>query len=119
MHRDADFWVLDYKMPTGIYQDLYTTRERGEALIDLETELNSIVDPDERVLFMDLVPMGYLMTNAIPCTPSAWDQIQYSYGFTNDDILRSYFRVTGFIPDKILYVFTGRDEELSPYNCVK
>lgn len=113
MYRDEPFYKLDYRVKSGVYAGLYTTLERGEALELLETEIRGITSSQEKVLFMDTVPMAYLMTDALHCAPSTWDVTQYSYGFNDDTLLHNYFKVADTNPDKIIYIYTGRDDVLS------
>ena len=113
-YREAEMSELKYKVKTGIYKGLYTTQNRGESLEKLEKELKKVVFPKDKVLFMETVPMGYLMVfEAIPFAPTTWDIMQYSYGFNNDEIMQLFFAQKKDIPDKIIYIFTGRDKILS------
>ena len=76
------------------------------------------------VLFMDLAPEAYLMTNAKHCAPSTWDMTLYAYGFNDDFLLQSYFDVSKQQPTKIIYVeMATYDEtpsiEIDEYNFTK
>lgn len=113
VYRDRSIPELNYKINSGIYHGMYTTRERGMAIEVLESELKEHTKDNETVLFMETVPMAYLMSKAIPCTPSTWDVTLYSYGFNDDTLYRKYFDITDKIPDKIIYIYTRRDKVLS------
>ena len=113
IYRDMPIKQLKYKVESGIYKNLYTTKERGEGLELLEKTIKSETNANERILFMDNTPMAYLMTEAQHCAPSTWDIQLYSYKFTEDTLLRKYFVNTGKMPDKIIYIFTGIDKILS------
>ena len=113
LYREAPFKKLEYLVEYGVYKGLHTTKERGDALIALEMELRAITSEGDDVLFMEAVPMAYLMTNSSFCTPTTWDAMQYSYGFKDDRIMRKYFQAVGRVPNKIIYIDTGRDEVLS------
>lgn len=113
MYRDDPMPKLDYKVESGIYKGLYTTKQRGEGIESLEKSIKFITGANEKILFMDTVPMAYLMTDSKHCSPSSWELQQYTYGFKDDTLLRKYFEKTGCTPDKIIYIFTGRDKILS------
>lgn len=113
IYREEPIAKLDYKIDYGVYSGLKTTKAKGEGIVALEKILRSETSSFNNILFMDCVPMAYLMTDALHCAPSTWDIQQYSYGFTDDTLLRKYFERTGCTPDKIIYIFTGRDKILS------
>ena len=113
MYRDEPMNRQNYKVEYGVYSGLYTTRARGEGLVSLEKTIRSATNSFDNILFMDCVPMAYLMTDARYTAPSTWDIQQYTYGFTDDTLLQKYFKIAGRTPDKIIYIFTGRDKVLS------
>ena len=113
VYRDAPIFQLNSKVDNGIYKGLYTTEQRKNGVIELQLILNDNLNPDDTVLFMETVPMAYLMTEAKPCTPSTWDISQYTYGFNDDTLYQKYFEKIGGIPKKIVYIDQGRDECLS------
>lgn len=103
--RDGALPALTCRVERGVYRGLYTTPERAEALQNLEEQLDARVSPGEAVLFADLMPMVYLMTDGLPCTPTSWDPCHYRYGFQDDNLYQSYFQKTGRVPDKIFYAY--------------
>lgn len=113
VYREAPLKEMNYKISSGVYKGLYTTQERAEGLLEIEDTIRKITDKKDNVLFMEVVPFAYLMTEANACTPSTWDISLYSYGFNYDVQYRSYFTVMNCIPDKIIYIDTGRDDHLS------
>lgn len=44
---------------------------------------------------------------------STWDTMQYSYGFNHPEIMYRYFKNKGSIPDIVIYIDFGRDEQIS------
>lgn len=116
VYRDEHIPFLTKRVESGAYKGVYTTPERADGLIVLESIIKQYTDKTDRVLFMDCVPFGYLMTDAAPCAPSSWDQNLYTYGFMEDDLFMDYFRFTDTIPTKIIYVDYGRDEVWSIEN---
>lgn len=113
VYRDQPIDQLTYQVPSGVYRGIYTTEERANTLVQLETYLDGKLSQSDSVLFMETVPCAYLMTDAKPCTPSTWDISLYSYGFNNDSLYQRYFFISNDTPDYIIYVDTGRDEKLS------
>lgn len=112
-YGDSPFNCLTSKVETGVYKHLYTTHERKQSLEKLENEINEITTKDDYVLFMETVPMAYLMTDAAFCTPSTWDIMLYSYGFKEDTLMKKYFETVDKVPNKIIYIDTTRDTMLS------
>lgn len=110
---ENDFYNMNYRIPEGVYKGIYSTEQRGKSLVALERYIKENVKLEESVLFMEVVPMAYLMTDASFCTPSTWDIMLYSYGFNDDTMMQEYFKIVEKIPDKIIYIDTGRDEMLS------
>ncbi|MCI9133751.1 MAG: hypothetical protein HFI31_06130 [Lachnospiraceae bacterium] len=96
-----------------MYKGIYTSEERATALMDLETYIKDHTTDDDKLLFMEVVSMAYLMSNGEFCTPSPWDITLYSYGFNDDRIMRTYLGIVEDYPTKIIYIDTGRDEILS------
>ncbi|MDY9920628.1 MAG: hypothetical protein U2P59_02230 [Synergistota bacterium] len=113
LYRDEPIDQLNYKVKYGVYSGLYTTRARGEGILSLEKTIRSVTNSSDNILFMDCVPMAYLMTDAQYTAPSTWDIQLYSYGFTDDILLQKYFKTVNRTPNKIIFIFTGRDKILS------
>lgn len=104
VYRDSPIRELDYKVTTGIYKGLYTTRENGEAIERLEGLIREETAGAESVLICDLFPMGYLMTDAASCTPTGWDPNMYRYRFQDMELFKAYFERVGKTPEIILYI---------------
>lgn len=123
IYRDGQIEELQYKVDSGIYKGVYTTKERAETLPLIETYLKTFLTKNDKVLFMEVVPFAYLMTDAQACTPSTWDVSLYSYGFNDDSMYQRYFETVDEVPDYIIYIDTGRDNHLSveedSYNFTK
>lgn len=114
VYRDDNFRSLTYKVQTGVYKGIYTTKARANDLPELEEYLNSIVEDDETYAFRDNVPAAYLMMHkGLACEISTWDILQHTYHRNSPAILFDYYRRRDMIPDKIIYVDYGRDEKLS------
>lgn len=124
---------LDVKIESGVYRGIYTVKDKANSIVELESYIKENTNDDMNVLFMEVVPMAYLMSNGHAFCPTTWDIMQYSYGNNDSEGMLRYFESRGDIPDKIIYVDTGRDEMLSidkngyefnkfvekNYNCVE
>ncbi len=113
VYREGNIKTLTYMADEGIYKGIFTSYSVAENLIALENELNVITSEEETVLFLDCVPFAYLMVESTPFTPSTWDLMAYSYGYNDASVMMDYFDIKDDIPDKIIYIDTGRDELLS------
>lgn len=112
VYGDAPLSDLTCRVEEGVYQGLYTTRDKAQGLPALENELQTQLSPEDTVLFLDCAPMAYLMTPARHCTATTWDT-GYGGSAEVESRLPAYFSVTGQIPGKIVYVDAGRYETLS------
>lgn len=114
VYRDAPIAELDTVVQSGVYAGLRTTEQRAHDLPELEQYLNTLVEPDDFYAFRDNVPAGYLMMHkGKMCDIATWDCLQYSYGVNAPAKLFDYYSRRDQIPDKIIYVDYGRDEQLS------
>lgn len=114
VYRDENFHSLNYKVESGVYKGLYTTEARARGLPEMEKYLNSIIGENDTYAFRDNVPSAYLMVHkGKVCEISTWDILQYSYNRNSPAIMFDYYRRREMIPDKIIYVDYGRDENLS------
>lgn len=104
VYRDEPLPALSCRVEKGVFRGLRTTPERAEALQAMEEDIRARTSPGESVLFADLFPAGYLMTEADPCTPSTWDPCHFRDGFQDADIYLDWFEKTGRLPDKIFFV---------------
>ncbi len=104
VYRDSPIRQLDYRVETGIFRGIRTTRENGEAVTRLEETLREKTAGAESLLICDLFPMGYLMSGAPPCTPTTWDPCMYRYGFQDMELYRAYFDLTGRTPGMIVFI---------------
>lgn len=114
VYRDEPLPLLKHRVGEGVYAGIYTTEERVNDLVELENYLNTVVEEDEYFAFRDNVPCGYLMVhNGKMCDVTTWDILQYTYHKNEPAKLFDYYKRRDTIPDKIIYVDYGRDENLS------
>ena len=114
VYRDDDFQNLTHRIESGEYKGIYTTETRSKDLPELEEYLNLVIKEDETYAFRDNVPSAYLMVHTGKmCEISTWDVLQHSYHRNSPAVLFDYYRVRDMIPDIIVYIDYGRDENLS------
>ncbi len=113
VYRDEKISQLNTRIEAGIYKGLYTTEENAEEIINLERYIKEITREQDEVLFLDQVPFAYLMSNGKFCTPTTMDPMLYSYHVNDDTLLLEFYKVKEKKPDKIIYIWTGRDKILS------
>ena len=118
VYRDDPISQLDYKVTEGIYKGIYTSKDNAECTIEVERYIKDNTGSKELISFRDNVPFGYLMSNGIMCDIRTWDAMQYSYiepGAVKDSPVNMYryYKNTGNIPDKYIYIDYGRDEIVS------
>lgn len=105
---------LTMRVDEGVYAGLYTTPEKAVLLQELESYIRLHTSRGEYVLFMDRVPMTYLMTEAYSCAPTSWDPQLYASGYRGEsNMLQDYFETVDKIPDKIIYVQTSDARTIS------
>lgn len=105
---------LSYRVNSGVYKGIYTTKARAHDLPEMEEYLNKLIADGEPFAFRDNVPGGYLMARkGVMCDRATWDRMQYSYGVNAPDNLYNYYQRKGKIPQKFIYVDFGIDEQLS------
>lgn len=113
VYRDVDILETNCIVESGVYKGIITDKKRCNGLVKLEETIRKYTEKFEFILFLDNVPMAYLMNNGIPFTPSTWDISAYTYGFNDDFLYKTYFKHKKNLPNKIIYIDTGRDELVS------
>ena len=113
VYRDAPMNELIYKVKTGIFKGIYTTEQNAADIMELESFIHDNTSEDEWIKFMDNVPMGYLFSDGKMCDIRTWDDMNYTYKRNNPTKMYKYFVNREVIPDKLIYVDFGRDEQLS------
>lgn len=114
IYNDRNINELSYVIRSGVYKGIRTTKEKAYDLPELENYLNDLIGKDENYAFRDNVPSAYLMVHkGKVCEISTWDILQHSYHRNSPAVLFDYYRRRDMIPDKIIYIDFGRDENLS------
>lgn len=114
VYRDDYFSSLKHIVKNGVYKGIYTSENRAADLPELEYYLNKIIGNNETYAFRDNVPCAYLMIHkGKSCDISTWDILQYTYKRNAPSVLFDYYRRRNMIPDKIIYIDYGRDNNLS------
>lgn len=104
IYRDEPINKLTSRVSTGVYRDMYTTPARAVAIQELEQSLKAQIDPSKTVLYADLMPSAYMMTQAQPLTPTTWDPTMYRYGFQDNGHYQRYFSMKGQTPDQVVFI---------------
>ncbi|MBD5549685.1 MAG: hypothetical protein HDQ96_00675 [Lachnospiraceae bacterium] len=113
VYRDAPMDELVYAVKEGIFKGIYTTEQNAEDIVELETFIHENTSKEEWIKFMDNVPVGYLFSDGRMCDIRTWDDMNYTYNKNNPTKMYKYFINRETIPDKLIYVDYGRDEQLS------
>lgn len=113
VYRDVDVFESNCIISKGVYKGIITNEKKCKGLVNLENIIRMNTNKQETVLFLDNVPMAYLMSNSSPLTPSTWEISAYSYGFNDDFLYKAYFDYQNKLPSKIIYIDTGRDKTVS------
>jgi len=113
VYRDAKIAELTSKVDSGIWKGCYTTPEKANAIIQIEAYVKSITESEDDVLFLDWVSFAYLMSNGKGCSPTTLDPMTYSYGVNSPKIMFKYYSLVNKVPNKIIYIDFGRNEQLS------
>ena len=114
VYRDDTIGNLGCKVESGVYKGIYTTETRSADVVELEEYLNNLIGEEDTYSFRDNVPFAYLMTHqGKVCELSTWDYLQYSYNRNSPAPLFDYYRRRNMIPDWIIYIDYGRDENVS------
>lgn len=72
VYRDAPLQDLDTQIDSGPGAGLYTTKERVEQNQALLDAIDRYAPSDGNVLFVRLLPYGYLCTNSLPAVWHTW-----------------------------------------------
>ena len=114
MYRDAGIKTLKYKVESGVYKGIYTTKKRLNDLPELEKYLNSIIGKNESYAFRDNVPCAYVMMHTGKvCEISTWDAMQFAYKCNSPAIIFNYYKCREMIPNKIIYIEHSHYNQLS------
>lgn len=113
VYRDEAIGSLTTTVSEGAYKGLKTTEARANGITKLEQNIRKYTDKNDDVLFLDHVPMSYIMTEARHCTPCSGDFAMYTYSVNDPSCYFTYFRETGRTPSKIIYIQTNRDPHVS------
>lgn len=113
VYRDAPMEELVYQIKEGTFKGIYTKEQNAMDMLELEAYIHEVTTEDEWVKFLDNVPVGYLFSDGKICDVRTWDEMNYTYDRNNPTKMYKYFINRRAIPDKLIYVDYGRDEQLS------
>ena len=113
IYRDDKISNLTTRVESGIWKGIYTTKERSEAIQELEKFIYNNTDQNDRVFFLDWASFGYMMSRGSICAPSTLDVLyHYDVNIDNNQYIK-FFENEQTIPTKIIYIDFGRDPQLS------
>jgi hypothetical protein len=92
VYEDAAVPRLTARVETGPFKGLYTTPEKAKFVMDIEREVLRFAKSDDRVLFHDFFPAGYLMTALPTAANSAWTSDPVRYPAFSRNLVEYYER---------------------------
>ena len=103
VYRDQAIEYLNTKVSSGVFEGLYTSKERREFIMKFEDFISENTNSNETICVVTREPMIYVMSDARIQSPQTWDP-QYLYrGYTSSEPLLSYFKDLNIeYPDTII-----------------
>lgn len=103
-YRDADVWECDTRIDKGIYKGIFTTKEKGEYLVELENYIHEVTTPDDYVFAQQEFHALYIMSEGKMLAPAAWNSaVFWGLERSGDEYVMKYFEFMQREPDIILY----------------
>lgn len=99
VYRDDNIAELNTRFKSGAYYGLYTTEEKKDYLTDLAKDIALVAKPDDKVLFYDNFPVGYLLTSLRPATNLTWINPKAYYPTIDRESTINYFKRRKIQPD--------------------
>ena len=103
VYRDSPIRELTDRVDCGVYEGLYTSKERKTCLENFENIVDTYVADEDLVLYADSIPAGYMMTDATGYAHTPWDPTGFRYGGTDMKKLNRFFTHYGHFPTKIVF----------------
>lgn len=102
IYRDDPLENLNVEIQAGPYKGIFTTKARDAFLSVLTDDITALSKPQDRILFFDDFPAGYLMSNLRPATPTVWLNPTSAYPTVDRTINEKYYRRRGIQPDVVV-----------------
>ena len=102
LYRDEPIGDLDAKIRSGPYKSIFTTKARDKFLRELSSDIGDIAKKNEKILFFDDFPAGYLISNLRPATPTVWLNPSSAYPTVDRTITEKYYARRGIQPDVVV-----------------
>jgi hypothetical protein len=120
VYRDEAIDQLDYQVKSGPYSGLYTSIQKIEFMNSLKSDIKSVSDSKQTVLFYEHFPAGYLFTKSKPAVNTVWISSLNAYPQVDRSIIVDYYK-THPTPDVVFQMKKvvskkGDDIVLSYYN---
>lgn len=113
VYRDDDLWRLDYQINNGSAKYLYTSMDSYQKYNDVLDVIHRYDDSDGRILFINLLPFGYLETDKLVGSESAWRYHDYlTISSTTDTIIfiKSEYGITNGVDENFDKVYDYIEE---------
>lgn len=92
---------------SGIWKGCRINEKDAKAVVELEEEIRLLTQKGEYVLFLDFAAFGYLMTDAMACTPNTIYGSTIQMHVEDSQTQYNYCAIEGKVPDKIIYIDYG------------
>jgi hypothetical protein len=116
VYRDESINNLKFRMDTGPFAGLYTSEDKQKYINELVLDLKQYLHKDDKVLFYDNFPAGYLLTKSKPATISTWlfPMCIYPNQGKNRQAVLDYYAKEQILPDtvvKLENIYCSKDEQ--------
>jgi len=102
LYRDDPLENLTVDIREGPYKGIFTTKGRDMFLTALSSDIRAIAKQDDKILFFDDFPAGYLMSNLRPATPTVWLNPTSAYPTVDRTINEKYYARRGVQPNLVV-----------------
>ena len=96
-YAEAPVPQLTARVQTGPYRGLFTTPQRRALVQELAADIGAWATREDKILFLQLSPGGYLLSAAQPAGPSVW----LADAQTNPAV-RAWYEKTGRTPTVVV-----------------
>ncbi|MGE0763259.1 MAG: hypothetical protein AB7N80_08275 [Bdellovibrionales bacterium] len=103
LYRDEPIGKLSTRITHGVYEGLWTTPNKAEYIHRLQETFVSLPAKAETIFIFDNLPLGYLMTDKRPITPSLLVTARAHYEYDRSQI-SNFFTTKQTWPDVIVAV---------------
>lgn len=113
VYRDDKISDLRVKIENGPYKELYTSEEKNNYIKNMQDDIDKYLQLNDKILFYDNFPAGYLFNNTRAATNTVWTFPLYQYVGVNRQSTIDYYKKNNIEPDivvKIIYLYINKEE---------